>query len=166
MVGVLDEAANVCRWRKLPDLYSHYGSRGICLLTILQSWSQGVEVWGKEGMRKLWSAATVKIYGGGVSEVEFLDELSRLIGDFDLLNRSVSHGGRQGRSTSRSMRRERILDVSDLASLPQGRIVVFGSGARPVLARSVPWMAGPHADAIRASIRAHDPATRNQEARL
>ncbi|MEA2188299.1 MAG: hypothetical protein QOK16_3310 [Solirubrobacteraceae bacterium] len=30
LVVVLDEAANVCRWRELPNLYSHYGSRGIC----------------------------------------------------------------------------------------------------------------------------------------
>ena len=28
MVVVLDEAANVCRWPELPNLYSHYGSRG------------------------------------------------------------------------------------------------------------------------------------------
>jgi type IV secretory pathway TraG/TraD family ATPase VirD4 len=77
MVAVLDEAANVCRWRELPNVYSHYGSRGICILTILQSWSQGVDVWGREGMRKLWSAANIKVYGGGVSEKEFLDELSR-----------------------------------------------------------------------------------------
>ena len=41
----------------------------IVLLTILQSWSQGVEVWGEGGMRKLWSAANVKVYGGGVTEV-------------------------------------------------------------------------------------------------
>src|SRR5699024_11841911 len=31
LVGVLDEAANVCRWSDLPDLYSHFGSRGIVL---------------------------------------------------------------------------------------------------------------------------------------
>ncbi|NEB06859.1 TraM recognition domain-containing protein, partial [Streptomyces sp. SID13726] len=53
LVGVLDEAANVCRWRELPNLYSHYGSRGIVLDTVLQSWSQGVEVWGESGMKKL-----------------------------------------------------------------------------------------------------------------
>ena len=49
LLGVLDEAANVCRWRALPYLYSHYGSRGIVLMTILQSWSQGVEVWVSPG---------------------------------------------------------------------------------------------------------------------
>ncbi|MGO9954774.1 MAG: type IV secretory system conjugative DNA transfer family protein [Solirubrobacteraceae bacterium] len=158
MVAVLDEAANVCRWRKLPDLYSHYGSRGICLMTILQSWSQGVEVWGREGMSKLWSAATVKVYGGGVSEVEFLENVSKLIGDFDLLSRNVSFGGRQGRSTSRSTRREKILDVADLGALPTGRIVVMASGARPTLAKPTPYWQQPYAAAVRASQEAHDPS--------
>jgi type IV secretory pathway TraG/TraD family ATPase VirD4 len=116
MVAVLDEAANVCRWRELPNLYSHYGSRGIVMMTILQSWSQGVEVWGRDGMRKLWSAANVKVYGGGVSEVEFLSELSQLIGDYDLRQLSTSYGGKGGRSTSRSTRRERVLEVSDLGA--------------------------------------------------
>lgn len=157
LVAVLDEAANVCRWRELPNLYSHYGSRGICMMTILQSWSQGVEVWGRDGMRKLWSAANVKVYGGGVSEVEFLSELSQLIGDFDLSTTSVSHG-RGGRSTNRAVRRERVLDVADLQALPKGRAVVFASGAPATLVRTLPWMAGPHAAAVRASIAKHDPA--------
>lgn len=156
LVAVLDEAANVCRWRELPNLYSHYGSRGICMMTILQSWSQGVEVWGRDGMRKLWSAANVKVYGGGVSEVEFLNELSQLIGDFDLTTTSVSHG-RGGRSTNRAVRRERVLDVADLTALPRGRAVVFASGAPAALVRTLPWMAGPHADVVRKSIRTHDP---------
>lgn len=157
LVAVLDEAANVCRWRELPNLYSHYGSRGICILTILQSWSQGVEVWGRDGMRKLWSAANIKVYGGGVSEVEFLSELSQLVGDFDLHATSTSHG-KGGRSTSHSTRRERVLDVADLASLPKGRAVVLASGAPATLVRTLPWMTGPHAAAVTASIRAHDPA--------
>jgi type IV secretory pathway TraG/TraD family ATPase VirD4 len=50
LVVVLDEAANVCRIANLPDLYSHLGSRGIIPLTILQSYRQGVRVWGEPGM--------------------------------------------------------------------------------------------------------------------
>jgi hypothetical protein len=30
MTGVLDEVANVARWRQLPDVYSHYGPAGLC----------------------------------------------------------------------------------------------------------------------------------------
>lgn len=157
MVAVLDEAANVCRWHALPDLYSHYGSRGIVVMTILQSWSQGVAVWGADGMRRLWSAANVKVYGGGVAETAFLTELSTLLGSFDLNTTSTSTG-RGGRSTSRSTRRERVLDVADLAALPRGRAVILASGTPAVLARTLPWMTGPHAAAVAASIAAHDPA--------
>jgi type IV secretory pathway TraG/TraD family ATPase VirD4 len=166
MVGVLDEAANVCRWRDLPDLYSHYGSRGIVLMTILQSWSQGEEVWGRAGINKLWSASNVAIYAGGVKEEEFLERLSRLIGSYDKETRSVSTRSNAslwgtGAQTSRQLSRERILEVDDLAALPKGRAVVLSSGNRPTLVATVPWMTGPHAAAVRSSIALHDPdATR------
>jgi len=159
LVGVLDEAANVCRWHDLPDLYSHYGSRGIVLMTLLQSWSQGVEVWGRDGMRKLWSASNIAVYGGGVKEPEFLNELSQLVGDYDKHSISTSVG-RASRSTSHQLQRERTLDVADLGALPRGRAVVLASGAPATLVETVPWMRGPQADAVRASIAAHDPATR------
>ncbi len=156
MLGVLDEAANVCRWQELPNLYSHYGSRGIVLMTILQSWSQGVDVWTESGMKKLWSAANVKVYGGGVSEAAFLEDVSRLVGDYDRLSTSVSDARGQ-RTVSKQLHRERILDVADLAAMPKGRALVLASGSRPTLIRTVPWMSGAHASAVKASIVAHDP---------
>jgi len=111
-------------------------------MTILQWWSQGVEVWGREGMRKLWSAATVKVYGGGVSEVGSLTELSALIGRREPTATSTSTS-RRGRSTSRSTTREKVLDLADLAALSRGRAVVLASGSRPTLVQTLPWMAGP-----------------------
>lgn len=157
LLGVLDEAANVCRWTALPDLYSHYGSRGIVLMTILQSWSQGCGVWGEGGMKKLWSASNVKVYGGGVNEVAFLEDLSRTLGDYERVQRSSSYGARQGRSTSHQIQRERILDVAQLAAMPRGRALVLSSGNRPTLVRTLPWMTSPHAEAVKESIEAHTP---------
>jgi hypothetical protein len=158
IVGVLDVAANVCRWRELPDLYSHYGSRGIVLSTILQSFAQGVEVRGRTGMEKLWSASTIKLYGGGGAEVEFLEQLSRLIGEYDLHTRTSTHSqGRHGRSISVSVRRERILDVSDLAALPRGRLIVLASGCRPTPAQPCHGCNLPDAHKVRESIEHHDP---------
>jgi hypothetical protein len=37
LLVVLDEAANICRISDLPELYAHFGSRGITPITILQS---------------------------------------------------------------------------------------------------------------------------------
>ena len=160
LVGVLDEAANVCRWKDLPDLYSHYGSRGIVLMTILQSWAQGVECWGERGMEKLWSAANIRVYGGGVADATFLERLSKLIGDRELLRSSTSTS-KQGTSVNRQLQREQILDVAELAALPAGRAIVFSSGSRATLIRSIPWMERPYADRVRASLARHDPGARN-----
>ena len=46
IVVVLDEAANVCKDEALPNKISHYGSRGIVIMIILQSYTQGAAVWG------------------------------------------------------------------------------------------------------------------------
>ena len=129
------------------------------MLTVLQSWSQGVDVWTEAGMNKLWSAANMKIYGGGVSEKPFLESLSALLGSYDRKTGSVSisQGKGRGRSVSQQLTRESILDVSELGALPKGRAVVLASGSRPTLIRTEPWMVGPHAEQVKASIRAHDP---------
>ncbi len=156
LLGVLDEAANVCRWQELPNLYSHYGSRGIILMTILQGWSQGVDVWGQHGMEKLWNASNIAVYGGGCREQKFLDMLSALIGDYDKRVTAVSTS-RGHRSVNEHLTRERILDVADLQALPKGRAVVFATGTRPTLIATQPWMTSPHAPAVTASIAAHDP---------
>lgn len=133
MMGVLDEVANVVRWRQLPDVYSHYGSRGIVLSSFFQGWDQGVEAFGEQGMRKLWSAANIRVAGSGLSDDKFLPFLSQLVGDHDVVRRSVSntHGHRQQISTS--INRERILEVSDLSALPRGRGVLSTSGLPPGL---------------------------------
>jgi type IV secretory pathway TraG/TraD family ATPase VirD4 len=155
LLGILDEAANVCRWKALPDQYSHYGSRGIILMTILQSWSQGVEVWNLEGMRKLWSASNVKIYGGGVSEVGYLDELSRLIGQYSYINVSRSHS-RTGSSSSRQENKDEILSVADLTALPRFRAILLASGAPATMIETIPWMNGPHAQKVKDSLAARE----------
>ena len=158
MLCALDEAANVVRWRRLPALYSHYGSRGINIMTVLQGWSQGVEVWGEKGMNQLWSAANVKVYGGNVSEENFLEFLSKLVGDYDRQTATVSRS-KGNDSVSRHITRERIFTVADLQAFPRGRALVFSAGNPATLIKTVPWMAKPYAALIRESLRRYDPET-------
>ena len=131
LMAVLDEAANVVRWPELPDLYSHYGSRGIVVSTFFQSFEQGVEAFGEHGMKKMWSAANIRVAGSGLSEDRFLPFLSSLIGDRDVVKRTSQTqggGGMGGRSSSTSVQRERIMEPADLAQLPRGRAVMTASG--------------------------------------
>ena len=147
MLCELDEAANVCRWRELPDLYSHFGSRGILVDTLLQSWSQGAVAWGEAGVKKLWSASNVKTYAGGVAERAFLSDLSDLIGTHWVDSRQTSYSS-QGRSssTSRQSQQRPIASVADLADLPRGRAWVLASGSTAALTELIPhWAARPGA---------------------
>ena len=48
-----------------------------------------------------------------------------------------SGGSRSGRSSTASLRREKIFDVSDLRAFPKGRALLFASGTPTILAELV-----------------------------
>lgn len=150
LMAVLDEAANVVRWHELPDVYSHYGSRGIVVSTFFQSYSQGIEAYGESGMNKLWSAANVRVAGSGLSEEKFLPFLASLIGDRDVTKRTSSTQ-RGGRSTTTSLQRERIFDTSDIAQLPRGRAIMTASGQPALLLALQHFSTKPYGDDAKAS---------------
>jgi type IV secretion system protein VirD4 len=154
---VLDEAANICPIKDLPDLYSYFGSMSIQVITILQSYQQGVAVWGEAGMHKLWSAATVKLIGAGVHDPEFCEQVSRLIGDHDIAH-DTTQSGRGGASVSRSTRRERIMTAADIAALPKTQAILIASGRRPALLDLLPWYTEPDA----ATLAGHAAAATDQ----
>ncbi|WP_296369267.1 type IV secretory system conjugative DNA transfer family protein [Pseudonocardia sp.] len=139
LVAVLDEAANICPIRTLPQLYSHFGSRGIQVMTMLQSYQQGVGVWGAQGMDALWSAATIKLVGAGVDDHDFLRRVSGLIGDHDVEKVSTSHDRHRGPSRQYSTAREPVLPVSVLRALPRSKAVLFSTGRRAGLGELLPW---------------------------
>lgn len=150
MLAILDEAANVCKISDLPDLYSHLGSRGIIPITILQSYRQGQKVWGDAGMDAMWSASTVKVIGAGIDDPDFADKLSRLIGDHDVETTSTSHS-ESGRSTSVSMRQERILPADAIRALPKGTALCFATGMRAAMLDLRPWYREPGAAELSAA---------------
>lgn len=150
MLAILDEAANVCKISDLPDLYSHLGSRGIIPITILQSYRQGQKVWGDAGMDAMWSASTVKVIGSGIDDPDFADKLSRLIGDHDVETTSTSHS-ESGKSTSVSMRQERILPADAIRALPKGTALCFATGMRAAMLDLRPWYLESGADELSAA---------------
>ncbi|WP_280903946.1 type IV secretory system conjugative DNA transfer family protein [Streptomyces sp. MAA16] len=157
MTAVLDEAANVCRISDLPDLYSHFGSRGINVVTLLQSYRQGSRVWGEAGMDALWSAATVKLLGAGLDDADFVEKVSKLVGQHDVRTPSVSKG-KEGTSRSYSYRQDQVLPPDRIRALPKGTALLLATGVRPALIRLRPWYKEPGADIISAAAKAETAA--------
>ncbi|MCE5292026.1 MAG: TraM recognition domain-containing protein [Nocardiaceae bacterium] len=164
LVAVLDEAANICRLQQLPDWYSHYGSRGIIPITILQSPSQGKRVWGETRYAAMCDAANLEWYGGNVADDGYLDSLSKSIGDHYVRTEShtaslgVFNGGAGSRQAG--WERERIFDTSDLKALPSGRAIVTLAGSKPLLVRKVFWQDTPWAERIEQSVCDYSGAVR------
>ncbi|WP_285705287.1 TraM recognition domain-containing protein [Microtetraspora sp. NBRC 16547] len=149
MVVSLDEAANICRIADLPELYSHLGSRGIVPVTILQSYEQGVTVWGDAGMAALWGAATRKVIGAGVDSPRLARDLATLVGQHDVPVRSVSYG--DGRASEQvSLRRQDILEPAAIRALPPGTALLLATGGRPALISLLPWYRSRDAERIQA----------------
>ena len=157
LVLVLDEAANIVRISSLPKWYSHLGSRGIIPITILQSYPQGEQVWGKGGMKELSAAATIKLVGPGLDDPEFLDTVSRWIGEEEVDVVSYSTGGHGHGSRSTSTRRQRIMPVEALRALRQGEALLFAPTTRPITVALQPWFTGPR----QKEIEADESAARN-----
>jgi len=150
VVLVLDEAANICRIADLPDLYSHLGGRGMIPVTILQTYEQGVTVWGEPGMAALWGSATKKLIGAGVDSPRLARDVAVLVGHHDVPVRSISVG--DGRASEQiSLQRRLILEAADIRAIKRGTALLLATGTRPVLLDLRPWYAGPHAPLIDAA---------------
>ncbi|MBP2217118.1 TraM recognition domain-containing protein [Arthrobacter sp. CAN_C5] len=156
----LDELANVARRAGLLDQFSHCGSRRIIVMVVLQSWSQGVQLWNEDNMRKICQRPTSRVCGGGVTKDGFLRALSDLIGDYSYTTVSRSNG-KNGASRSRQEWKERIFDVSNLAARDRGRAVVLASGAPATLLKTRPLLNGKHKEAVEASIALNAPARKD-----
>ncbi|MFL4905900.1 type IV secretory system conjugative DNA transfer family protein [Streptomyces sp. MMS24-I2-30] len=164
LTAVLDEAANVCRISDLPDLYSHFGSRGINVVTLLQSYRQGARVWGEIGMDALWSAATVKLLGAGLDDADFVQKISTLVGQHDVKTPSISRS-KDGTSRSYSYRQEAVLPPDRIRALPKGTALLLATGVKPALIKLRPWYKEPGADAISAQAKAEAAAITERAAR-
>ena len=154
MLAMLDEAANICPLADLPQLYSHYGGRGIILVTILQTYQQGTTVWGERGMGTLWGAATCKLIGAGGDDPRFAADVSALIGEHDVATLSLTRDATGHLSRQISTRRQRIMGPEDVRALKRGTAILLASGARPAMLELRPWFTQPGADALGADTAA------------
>lgn len=132
LLGVLDEAANICRV-PLEQWTSDSGGRGIPLVIAVQSFDQLDKVWGEESARIIRTNAGVTVIFGGLAVSRHLEELSNLVGDRTERDRSHTKGG-----GSVSARRVPVLPLAELRELPPLTVLVLHRSTGAVLARVRP----------------------------
>ena len=157
LTAVLDEAANICKLEDLPRWYSHFGGRGIILITFFQSPSQGEKVWGREAFKGMVDACSVTWYGGNVEDDAYLSGLVDAVGthyvDTESRNRGTGFFSNSQPTVSASWQKETIFEKRDLRALPKTRALVTIGGSTPILVRKAFWGNSPFAKQIRRSQR-------------
>ncbi|BBE24555.1 hypothetical protein MN0502_34380 (plasmid) [Arthrobacter sp. MN05-02] len=155
-------SGNVVKLKQLPEWYSFFGSMGIVVSSYFQTRGQGMAMLERTGWDTLWSAAAIKVYGGGSDDTAFLESLSKTIGQYDAKVRSSSTS-RNGSSRSMQTQRRDIMSVSQLSELPANRAWVKTSTGGGTIVRTVPWFRdkaiaahiGPTVERIRTSTAGH-----------
>jgi TraM recognition site of TraD and TraG len=117
LLPLLDEAGNVAPLRDLPTIASTGRAQGIHVVSVWQDMAQITDRYGR-------LAATVvnnhrgKLALSGITDVDTLDYLSRLLGDTDIDRISMTDQAGGGHSTSRSQQRERLAPADALINSP------------------------------------------------
>jgi type IV secretion system protein VirD4 len=142
LLVVLDEAANIAPLGDLDTVASTAAGHGIQLITV---WQDLAQIQARYGPR----AGTVvnnhraKIVLSGISDPPTLDYASRLLGETDIGEASVTTDRRGGHSTTRANRERRLLTEAELRRIqPQHGVLVYGH-LEPVRLRLRPWFADP-----------------------
>jgi type IV secretory pathway TraG/TraD family ATPase VirD4 len=146
---ILDEAANY-PLPSLPSLMSEGGGTGITTIAVLQSLAQARAKWGRDEAEAIWDSSIVKIVLGGSSNADDLQDISRMIGDHTVTERSHSwQAGQWDRSYSESERERAILDPAMIRRLKFGHALLLLRAARPIVMEMTPWEARRDARAIK-----------------
>ena len=140
MTAVLDEAANVCRISDLPDLYSHFGSRGINVVTLLQSYRQGARVLGRGRHGRPVVRRHHQAHRRGPRRRRLRGAVSKLVGEHDVSTVSVARS-EDGSSRSASYRRN-CCPPDPIRALPKGTALLLATGIRPAADPAAPLVQG------------------------
>ena len=140
LLVVLDEAAHIAPLPELDGLAATCASHGIQLVTV---WQDLAQVRSRYGPR----AATVlnnhraKLFLPGIADPDTLDYVSRLVGDEETTQPSVTRDAKGGRSTTSATGLRRLLPPEELRCLRRGRAVLVYGTLPPARLELRPWWA-------------------------
>jgi type IV secretion system protein VirD4 len=159
LLVVLDEAAHIAPLAELDALAATCASHGIQLVTI---WQDLAQVRGRYGTRAptVLNNHRAKLFLPGIADPDTLDYASRLVGDEEVTQPSVTRDPTGRRSTTSTTGPRRLLPPEELRCLPRGQAVLVYGTLPPVRLRLRPWWAGKGTKEATATTRPVRPASR------
>jgi type IV secretion system protein VirD4 len=144
-----DEITNIAPLPSLPSLMNEGGGSGIAVSVFAQNLHQLRERWGDKGGQAIADSASARLLIGGSSDVNGLRDAQALAGQIAETTSSHSWGGGRA-SVSDTVRRENLLDLADLRTLPEGRALALVGNLPPVELAVPAWWERPDAGELTA----------------
>lgn len=138
LLVVLDEAANIAPLRDLDSLASTAASHGIQLVSVFQDLSQISTRYG-ERAQTVVNNHRAKIILSGISDTQTLEYASRLLGDEEVLQSSVTRGAHGARSTTESTTLRTLAPAHVLRGIQPGEGVLVYGHLPPARLSLRPW---------------------------
>lgn len=135
---VLDEAANIAPLRDLDALASTAASHGIQLVSVFQDLAQITTRYG-ERAHTVVNNHRAKILLSGISDTQTLEYASRLLGDEEVLQSSVTRGAQGNRSTTESTALRSLAPANVLRGIRPGKGVLVYGHLPPARLSLRPW---------------------------
>ena len=141
LLVVLDEAAHIAPLAELDALAATCASHGIQLVTI---WQDLAQVRGRYGTRAptVLNNHRAKLFLPGIADPDTLEYASRLVGDEEVTQPSVTRDPTGRRSTTSTTTPRRLIPPEELRCLPRGQAVLVYGTLPPARLRLRPWWAG------------------------
>jgi type IV secretion system protein VirD4 len=138
LLVVLDEAAHIAPLPELDGLAATCASHGIQIVTV---WQDLAQVRGRYGARAptVLNNHRAKLFLPGIADPDTLEYASRLIGDEEAPQPSVTRDPAGRRSTTSTTSPRRLLPPESLRCLERGRAVLVYGTLPPVRLQLRPW---------------------------
>jgi type IV secretion system protein VirD4 len=143
LLVVLDEAANIAPLRDLDALASTAAGHGIQLVSVFQDLAQIANRYGDRAQTVV-NNHRAKILLSGISDTQTLEYASRLLGDEEVLQSSVTRGAQGTRSTTESMTLRSLAPAHVLRGIRPGEGVLVYGHLPPARLSLRPWFKERH----------------------
>jgi type IV secretion system protein VirD4 len=138
LLVVLDEAAHIAPLPELDGLAATCASHGIQLVTVWQDLAQVRSRYGTRAPTVL-NNHRAKLFLPGIADPDTLEYASRLVGDEETSQPSVTRDAKGGRSTTSSTSTRRLLPPEELRCLRRGQAVLVYGTLPPARIELRPW---------------------------
>ena len=135
---VLDEAANIAPLRDLDALASTAAGHGIQLVSVFQDLAQIANRY-QERAQTLVNNHRTKIFLSGISDTQTLEYASRLLGDEEIMQSSITRGSQGSRSTTESTAMRSLAPANVLRGIRPGEGVLVYGHLPPARLKLRPW---------------------------